>query len=88
MADTVEEALISELLQWLVKRQRSYEAVMDAWYTSCPRLPVWEDANDRGLVMRDEVNGRCIVRITSLGLALLEQHKPSPRVPQLPHNSR
>jgi len=88
MADTVEEALISELLQWLVKRQRSYEEVMDAWCTSCPRLPVWEDANDRGLVMRDEVNGRCIVRITSLGLALLEQQKPSPRVPQLPHNSR
>ena len=77
MADTVEEALISELLQWLVKRQRSYEEVMDAWCTSCPRLPVWEDANDRGLVMRDEVNGRCIVRITSLGLALLEQQKPS-----------
>jgi hypothetical protein len=48
---------------------------MDAWRTSCPRLPVWEDANDRGFVMRDEVNGRCIVRVTSLGLALLEQHK-------------
>jgi hypothetical protein len=33
---------------------------MDAWRTSCPRLPVWEDAKDRGLVM-------CIVRITSSG---------------------
>ena len=81
MADTVVEALIVELLQWLAKRERSYEEVMDAWRTSCPRLPVWEDANDRGLIMREEVNGRCIVRITSLGLAVLEQHKPSPRVP-------
>jgi hypothetical protein len=81
MADTVVEALIVELLQWLAKRERSYEEVMDAWRTSCPGLPVWEDANDRGLIMREEVNGRCIVRITSLGLAVLEQHKPSPRVP-------
>ena len=68
MTDTVVEALIFELLRWLAQRERGYEEVMDAWRTSCPRLPVWEDANDRGLVMREEVNGRCIVRITSLGL--------------------
>jgi hypothetical protein len=73
MVDTVVEALILDLLEWLAKRDRSYEEVMDAWRTSCPRLPVWEDANDRGLVMSEEVNGHCIVRITSSGLALLEQ---------------
>jgi hypothetical protein len=73
MVDTVVEALILDLLEWLAKRDRSYEEVMDAWRTSWPRLPVWEDANDRGLVMREEVNGHCIVRITSSGLALLEQ---------------
>jgi hypothetical protein len=88
MGDSVTESLILDLLEWLVKRDRSYEEVMDAWRTSCPGLPIWEDANDRGLVMREEVNGRGIVRITSLGLALLEQHKPIPRVPQLPRNSR
>ena len=75
MVDSVIESLILDLLEWLVKRDRSYEEVMDAWRTSCPRLPVWEDANDRGLVMREEVNGRCIVRTTSIGRALLEQHK-------------
>lgn len=80
MADTIVEGLIYELLEWLTKRERSYEEVMDAWRTSCPRLPVWEDANDRGLIMKDEVNGCCIVRPTSLGLALLEQHKSSSRV--------
>jgi hypothetical protein len=73
VADTVVEALTLDLLEWLAKRDRSYEEVMDAWRTSCPRLPVWEDANDRGLVTTEEVKGRCIVRITSLGLALLEQ---------------
>ena len=71
--DTVVETLILDLLKWLAKRDRSYEEVMDAWRTSCPRLPVWEEANDRGLVVREDVNGRCIVRITSSGLALLEQ---------------
>jgi hypothetical protein len=35
-----------------------------------------------------DISIRSIVRITSLGLALLEQHKPSPRVAQLPHNPR
>jgi D-3-phosphoglycerate dehydrogenase len=88
MADTVVEALILDLLEWVTRRDRTYEEVMEAWRTSCPRLPVWEEANDRGLVIREDVNGRCIVRVTSLGLALLEQHKSSPRVPQLPQNSR
>ena len=75
MSDTVVEALILDLLGWLAKRDRSYEEVMDAWRTTCPRLTVWEDANDRGLVMRQEVDGRCIIRITSAGLALLDQRK-------------
>jgi len=75
MDDTVVEALILDLLEWVATGERSYEEVMDAWRTSCPRLPVWEDANDRGLVMREEVNGRSIVKITSSGLTLLEQRK-------------
>ena len=77
MGDTVVESLILDLLEWLAGRDRRYEEVMDAWRTSCPKLPVWEDANDRGLVMRDELNGRCIIRLTASGLALLEQRRLS-----------
>jgi hypothetical protein len=73
MVDTVVEALILDLLEWVAKRERTYEEVMEAWRTSCPRLPVWEEANDRGLVVRENVNGCCLVRITSLGRAFLEQ---------------
>jgi D-3-phosphoglycerate dehydrogenase len=51
MVDTVVEALILDLLEWVTKRERTYEEVMEAWRTSCPRLPVWEEANDRGLVV-------------------------------------
>jgi hypothetical protein len=78
MTDAV-EALILDLLEWIAKKERSYEEVMDAWRTSCPRLPVWEDANDQGLVTREEVEGRYIVRVTPSGLALLVQRRPSSR---------
>jgi hypothetical protein len=47
MADAVVEALILDLLERLAQRDSSYEEVMEAWRTSCPRLPVWKDANDR-----------------------------------------
>jgi len=77
MQDAVVDGLILELLEWLTNRERSYEEVMNAWRTSCPRLPVWEDANDGGLVIQVEVNGRCVVRITSAGLALLRQRRLS-----------
>jgi hypothetical protein len=70
MADAVVEALILDLLDWLATRERTYEEVMDAWRTSCPKLPVWEDANDRGLVVGEEG----IVRVTPSGHALLQQH--------------
>jgi hypothetical protein len=71
MSDSTVENLILNLLEWLADGERSYEDVIAAWRTSCPRLPVWEDANDRGLVSVVEANGRCVVRITRLGLAFL-----------------
>jgi hypothetical protein len=74
MRDNVEN-LILDLLEWLAVAERSYEEVMEAWRTSCPRFPVWEDATDRGLVTKVQVNGRLYVRITSLGLALLDARK-------------
>jgi D-3-phosphoglycerate dehydrogenase len=75
MDDPTVAGLILDLLEWLAIRDRSYEEVMDAWRTSCPRLPVWEEANDQGLVVNEEIQGRCIVRITSAGLALLGQRR-------------
>ena len=74
MDNTVVEALILDLLAWVAMRQRTYEEVMDAWRTSCPKLPVWEDANDRGLLAAENVNGREIIAVTSSGRALLKQH--------------
>jgi len=76
MTDPVVENLIVDLLEWLAVRDRSYEEVMDAWRTSCPKLPVWEDANDRGLLMSVAVGGSAVIRPTAMGLVLLGKHRP------------
>ena len=51
MTDPV-DALVLDLLDWLGAGERTYGEVMEAWKTSCPRLPVWEEANVRGYVTR------------------------------------
>jgi hypothetical protein len=75
MADTVEN-LILDLVEWVGRRERTYQQTMDAWRTSCPRLPVWEDAIERGLVEPASAGGRLLVRATSVGLALLKAKRP------------
>jgi hypothetical protein len=79
MADTTVDALIVDLLDWLAARERTYQEVIEAWRTSCPKLPVWEDARDRGFVTPENFNGHEIVRITPAGFAFLQQRKTSPR---------
>lgn len=73
--DAVVEPLILDLLHWIATRERTYEEVLEAWRTSCPRLPVWEDANERGLVACEDRDERRIVKVTASGLALLEQRR-------------
>jgi DNA-binding PadR family transcriptional regulator len=75
MTDAVVDALILDLLEWLSNGDRTYQEVIDVWRTSCPILPVWEDANDRGLVAREHANRREVVRITPAGSAYLLQHR-------------
>jgi hypothetical protein len=77
MIDSVVDALIVDLLDWLAARDRTYQEVIDVWRTSCPKLPVWEDARDRGFVMQENFVGREIVRITPAGFVFLQQRKTS-----------
>lgn len=65
------QALILDLVAWIAGKPRPYAEVMEAWRTSCPRLTVWEDAVDQGLVSRDEGDG-ALVTVTDAGLALLD----------------
>ena len=71
MSDAI-EPLILDLVAWVAKEPRDYLETMEAWRTSCPRLPVWEEATERGFItrMRGET-GAAIVQVTDKGRALL-----------------
>jgi len=74
--DSTVDSLILDLLEWVAARERTYEETLDAWRTSCPRLPVWEDANDRGLIRIDRRDATSFVRLTPGGFALLAVRRP------------
>jgi hypothetical protein len=72
-------ALLIELLEWVEARPRTYGQTMEAWRSSCPRMPVWEDALDGGLIQvvhsQGVVMNECAVKLTSLGQAVLRHHR-------------
>jgi hypothetical protein len=73
MSQAVDD-LIVDFAHWLAPKPRPYAEVMEAWRTSCPRLTVWEDAVDRGLVdRRVGAEGRIEIALTDAGRALLER---------------
>jgi hypothetical protein len=75
MQEVENTTLVLDLVQWIAKGPRPYSEVMDAWRTSCPRLPVWETAVDLGLVVREYRDGLgAVVRVTPAGHALLSAH--------------
>jgi hypothetical protein len=74
MTETVDN-LILDLLEWVSAKDHSYEETLDAWRTSCPRLTVWEDANDRGLVEVITISGAPHVRVTPSGVTLLREKR-------------
>ena len=72
------EPLILDLLEWLDKEAQPYLVVMDAWRTSCPHLPVWEDSVARGFITREWVPGRdSTVRLTDEGREFLHRNRPA-----------
>lgn len=76
MPDPV-EALVLDLLEWLGPGTRPYAEVIDAWRTSCPRLPVWEEANARGFVERVHREGAgALVQVSPAGREHLARCRP------------
>lgn len=66
------DPLVLDLVQWVAREPRTYAEVLDAWKTSCPRLTVWEDAIDQGLLTRKKIGSRgTIVVLTGLGRTVL-----------------
>jgi hypothetical protein len=74
VSDTV-DTLILDLLEWMGPNPRPYAEVLEAWGTSCPRLPVWEDAN-RGFIARHHAPGRpALVSVSAAGAEHLRKHR-------------
>jgi hypothetical protein len=74
MPDPV-DALILDLLEWIGPKPRPYREVMEAWRTSCPRLPVWEDANERGFIERHVQGSEAMVSVSALGAKFLAERR-------------
>lgn len=73
------EALVLDLVEWVAREPRPYGEANEAWRTSCPRLTVWEDTTDRGLVRRLKSDaGESLLVATEAGLALLRRHHRLP----------
>jgi hypothetical protein len=79
MTDPV-DALVLDLLEWIGDEPRPYAEVIEAWRTSCPRLPVWEEANVRGYVRSlHRAGSGALVAVSEAGRAHLLAHRPSGR---------
>lgn len=66
------DLIMIQFLDWVAARPRRREDVLDAWQSSCPRFPVWEDARAEGLVRQSGgAAGEHRVELTERGLAML-----------------
>ena len=66
--------IMIQFLEWVAARPRRREDVMEAWRSSCPRFPVWEDARADGLIRQcGGDSGERRVELTEHGRAALER---------------
>jgi len=69
------DPLVLDLVEWIAREPRLYAEVIETWRTSCPRLTIWEDAVDRGYIVREARAGAGVrVAITASGEKFLRAH--------------
>jgi hypothetical protein len=66
--------LALEFLAWIASRPRTYAEAMEAWASTCPRNPVWDDALIDGLIQVESADtmGQSKVILTPRGKAVLD----------------
>jgi hypothetical protein len=71
------DALILQLLAFLAESARSYAETMEAWRSTCPRMPIWENAVRDGLVRVENggAMGAARVVLTPRGKAMLDAQR-------------
>ncbi len=66
--------MMVQFLEWVAARPRRREDVLEAWLSSCPRFPVWEDARADGLIRQyGGEAGEHRVELTERGRAMLDR---------------
>ena len=71
MSDVI-APLVRDLVAWVADAPRPYAEVIEAWRTNCPRLTVWEEAVERGLIaFRWQPDGALLIAPTPAGRAAL-----------------
>ncbi|MBR0702234.1 MULTISPECIES: hypothetical protein [Bradyrhizobium] len=71
MSETA-DPLVLDFVEWVAREPRAYAEVVATWKTSCPRLTIWEDASERGLVTRETLPGLgLVIAVTEHGERLL-----------------
>jgi hypothetical protein len=74
------DSLVLDLIEWVLVSPRPYAEVMEVWRTTCARLPIWEEAVDRGfLVSEMRARGGVLVQVTPAGRAFLELRRGGDR---------
>ena len=82
MSDPV-DTLILDLLEWVGPGARPYREAMEVWRTSCPRLPVWEEAHARGFLEHHHSPGsEAMISVSAKGAKHLAEHRR-----RTPHSS-
>ncbi|WP_426956123.1 hypothetical protein [Muricoccus radiodurans] len=70
------EPLLLDLLESLHAGPRPYAETQETWRTSCPRLPVWEDALDAGYTRgQTGVDGTALIGLTEAGRVFLTRRR-------------
>jgi len=81
--------IMIQFLEWIGDRPRSREDVLEAWRSSCPRFPVWEDARADGLIRQcGGERGEHRVELTGRGRAALRQAGASTLAAPQPRDAR
>jgi hypothetical protein len=77
--------LTLQFLEWVARRQRTYDEAMEAWRSTCPRHTVWEEALMAGLIQIEatETPRQSVVTLTPGGRAVLDANGMHPKSPGL-----
>ena len=73
------DSVTLDLIDWLGERERTYQEVMFVSQTASPQFAIWREAIERGFVTTEMIDGRCVVKPTSLGLVEGELRRESRR---------